>query len=250
MDPFRGSNYNGLQAQLTERSHSGNRVSSGLIYTYSKSEDFYDDGQGTTLTFAYPAYWNYNYGLAGYDRKHNFEWWSIAPSPFGKNGSYLRTGFAGALLGGWQLQNILSWYSGTPFTVGASATPINAPGNSQVADQINAHTKILGAHNDTSSGIVYFDTTNYAVPPATRLGNSGRDTLRGPGTFELDSGLKRGFSFRERYGLELQMEAFNVTNTPQFGTPNATVGSGSSFGTITTTSGNNRVMRLSGRVTF
>ena len=250
MDPFRGSKYNGLQAQLAERSHSGSRVSSGLIYTYSKSQDFYDNGQGTTLTFAYPAYWNYNYGLAGYDRKHNFEWWSIAPSPFGKHGSYLRTGIAGALLGGWQLQNILSWYSGTPFTVGASATPINAPGNSQVADKINAHTKILGAHNYTSSGIVYFDITNYAVPPATRLGNSGRDSLRGPGTFELDSGLKRAFRIRERYGLELQMEAFNVTNTPQFSTPNATVGSGSSFGTITSTAGNNRVVRLSGRVTF
>jgi hypothetical protein len=253
MAPFRGSEYNGLQAQLTRRS-SPEHISTGLVYTFSKSQDNVDNGQGTALQFGYPTFWRYNYALAGYDRKHNVEWWSIAPSPFGKNGSYLRSGFAGALLGGWQLQSIMSYYSGNPFTVGASSSAINAPGNTQVADKVNPHTTIFGAHHFVNGSIVYFDPTNYAIPPATRLGTSGRNSLRGPGVFELDAGLKRSFIFHDRYGLQLQAEAFNLTNTPNFGSPSGlSVNTPATLGVITGTAGSsadNRQVRLSGRITF
>ena len=251
--PFRGSAYNGLQVQLTRRS-SSEHISTGLVYTFSKSQDYVDNGQGTALQFGYPAFWRFNYALAGYDRKHNIEWWSIAPSPFGKKGSYLRSGFAGALLGGWQLQTILSYYSGTPFTVGASSSAINAPGNTQVADKVNPHTAILGAHNRVNGSIVYFDPTNYAIPPGTRLGTSGRNSLRGPGVFELDSGFKRSFIFHDNYDLQLQAEAFNLTNTPNFGNPSGlSVNTPGTLGVITGTAGSsadNRQIRLSGRITF
>jgi hypothetical protein len=70
---------------------------------------------------------------------------------------------------------------------------------------------------------------------------------------ELDSGLKRSFSFRERYGLQLQAEAFNTANTPHSGNPGGLTVGTSSFGTITATAGfpsDNREFRLSGRITF
>jgi hypothetical protein len=252
-DPAGSSEYNGLQAQLTRRS-SPTHVSTGLVYTYSKSQDDVDNGQGTSYQFSYPAFLRYNYALAGYDRKHNIEWWSIAPSPFGKNGSYLRSGFAGALLGGWQFQSVMSYYSGTPFTVGASSSAINAPGNTQVADKVNSHTAIFGVHHLVNGSIVYFDPTNYAIPPGTRLGTSGRNSLRGPGVFELDAGLKRNFIFHDHYGLQLQAEAFNLTNTPNFGNPSgSSVSTPSTLGVITGTAGSsadNRQVRLSARITF
>ncbi len=244
--PFRGSNYNGLQAQLSRRS--AKKVSTGIIYTYSKSMNFFDNGQ-STVAFPYPAYWDKNYALAGYDRTNNFEWWSIAQSPFGRDGSYLKDGFAGAVLGGWQLQNILSWYSGTPFTVTASGASLNAPGNTQVADQLVPRVRILGSHNFVGANRVYFDTTEFAQPTGVRFGTAGRNSVRGPGTFDLDSGIKRRFLFSEKYSLEFQAEAFNVTNTPQFSSPASTVGS-SSLGTVTSTSGNNRRVRLSARIAF
>ncbi len=244
--PFRGSNYNGLQTQLSRRS--ANKVSTGIIYTYSKSMNFFDNGQ-STVAFTYPAYWDKNYGLAGYDRTHNFEWWSIAKSPFGKSSSYLKSGIGGAILGGWQLQNVLSWYSGTPFTLTASGASLNAPGNTQVADQLVPRVRILGSHNFVGSNRVYFDTTQVAQPTGVRFGTAGRNSLRGPGTFNLDSGLKRRFQLFEHYNLELQAEAFNLTNTPQFSNPASAVGS-SALGTVTSTSGNNRRVRLSARITF
>lgn len=251
--PLLSSEYNGLQAQLTRRS-SPEHVSTGLAYTYSRTQDAADNGETGSLLFNYPAYMQYNYGLAGYDIKHNIEWWSIVPSPFGKHGSYLHSGFASVLLGGWQLQNILSYYSGYPFTVAASASALNAPGNSQVADKINPRTTIYGAHHFVDGKIVYFDPTNYAIPPATRIGNSGRNSLRGPGVFELDSGLKRGFTLHSHYGLELQAEAFNLTNTPHFGNPSGlSVNTPSTLGDITTMAGSsadNRRLRLSARLTF
>ena len=245
--PFRGSVYNGLQAQLSRRSPG--HVSSGLVYTYSKSMDISDNGSYNGLTFSYPTYWDMNWALAGYDRKNNFQWWSIAPSPFGKDGRFLKSGFAGAVLGGWQLQSILSWYSGTPFTVGASSSSLNAPGNSQVADRLVSRVNITGAHHYVGSNIVYFDTTNFGQPTGARFGNSGRNSLRGPGTFDLDAGFKREIPIYERYKLQLQIEGFNITNTPQFANPSATVGS-SSIGTITSTAGNNRRLRLSARIVF
>lgn len=244
--PFRGSNYNGLQTQLSRRSASG--LSSGIVYTYSRSMNFYDNGV-TTPMYNYPAYYDLNYARAGYDRTNNFQWWSIAPSPFGKSGHYLKGGVAGAVLGGWQLQNILSWYSGTPFTVGASGSSLNSPGNSQTADKLVNRVQITGAHSFSGANRVYFNTAQVAQPTGARFGTLGRNALRGPGTFDLDSGVKRHFRLTERFGLEFQAEAFNLTNTPQFSNPNATVGS-STLGTITSTSGNNRRVRLSGRVTF
>ena len=244
--PFRGANYNALQTQLSRRS--AKRVSTGIIYTYSRSMNFFDNGPNT-LTFAYPAYWDMNYARAGYDRTNNFQWWSIAPSPFGRSGSYLKSGIAGRILGGWQLQNVLSWYSGTPFTIGASGASLNAPGNAQVADKLVNRVSILGAHHFVGANRVYFDTTQVVQPTGARFGNSGRNSLRGPGLFNLDSGLKRRFPLYERSELVFQIEAFNVTNTPQFANPNATVGS-STLGTITGTVGSNRRLRLSARVTF
>lgn len=244
--PFRGSNYSGLQAQLSHRSASS--VSTGFVYTYSKAMNYFDNGV-SGLTFSYPAYYDMNYARAGYDRTNNFQWWSIAPSPFGKQGHFLKSGIAGAFLGGWQLQNVMSWYSGTPFTVGASATSLNSPGNSQVADKLVDRVSITGAHNFVGANRVYFDTIQVAQPTGVRFGNIGRNSLRGPGIFNLDSGVKRHFSVYDQYGLELQAEAFNVTNTPQFSNPNATVGS-ATLGTITSTAGNNRRVRLSARITF
>ena len=59
-------------------------ISSGVIYTFSKSMDASDNSQASGLTFAYPTYWNRNWALAGYDRKHNFQWWTIVNLPFGR----------------------------------------------------------------------------------------------------------------------------------------------------------------------
>jgi hypothetical protein len=58
---------------------------------------------------------------------------------------------------------------------------------------------------------------------AVRFGNSGRNILRGPGLTNLDASIFRDFPISERFKLQFRAEAFNVSNTPAFNNPGATV---------------------------
>jgi hypothetical protein len=124
------------------------------------------------------------------------------------------------MVGGWQINNILSMYTGTPFAVSASATSLAMPGSSQVADQVKPTVAILGG---AGLGQSYFDP--FAFKPVTdaRFGNSSLNLLRGPGLVDWDFGVFREFAVTERWKLQFRMEAFNFTNTPHFANPGGNV---------------------------
>jgi hypothetical protein len=125
-----------------------------------------------------------------------------------------------AVLGGWQFNNILSLRSGRPFTVTASGTSLNSPGTTQVADQIKDKVEIYGG---AGRGISYFDPFAFAPVPSTepRFGTAKFNSLRGPGVAQWDIGLFRRLTLPGRATVQLRVEAFNVTNRPQFGLPGA-----------------------------
>ena len=58
--------------------------------------------------------------------------------------------------------------------------------------------------------------------------------LRAPGLVNFDLMLAKSFYLTERWRLDFRAEAFNLTNTPAFGYPGATVGT-SQFGVISST---------------
>ena len=126
----------------------------------------------------------------------------------------------GAIAGGWQTNWVMSRTSGTPFTVASAGTSVNAPANTQTADQVTPTVAILGGHG---LGQPYFDPMAFAPVTAVRFGNTGRDILRGPGVFNLDGSLFRTFRMNERFSLQFRAEAFGFTNTPSFSNPGATV---------------------------
>jgi len=252
LQPFRGSNYHGLQTQLSRMS--ANRISTGIVYTYSKAMN-YSDNSGSSLVFAHPAYWDRNYAVAGYDRTHNFQWWTIFNLPFGKSQPFLTNGFAGYVLGGWRVGTVLSRVSGTPFSILDASSLLNAPGNTQVADENYGVPRVLNGRNNVgSTGFRYVNPAAFSSVTGTtpRFGNSARDSVRGPGFFNLDVSLKRSFPIHDQFGLDLMAESFDVTNTPQFANPtsnNANNVTSGAFGIITT-SNVNRTLRLSGRIRF
>lgn len=214
--PFNGGNYNSLQAQLTRRVHG---TEMGFAYTYSKAID-YNDAETSGLTWNWVPILGRNRALAGFDRTNNFEYWAIYDSPFGHGQHWLKQGVGADILGGWTLSPILTRVSGFPFSVSSSGASLNAPGNSQTADQVLPQVAILGGHGPNQP---YFDPNAFAPVTTVRFGTSGRNILRGPGAFELSASLVRNFNITERLKLQFRADAFSLTNTPNFGNPGTNV---------------------------
>lgn len=251
-DPFNSMRYDALQTQLMRR---GASLQLGANYTWSRVMDYSDNSTYNGLVFAYPAYWARDWAAAGYDRTQNFELWAIYELPFGKGHSMLQHGIAAAVLGGWQVNTVFTAASGTPFNVTSNAA-LNGPGNTEVAEQVLPDVQILGG---IGSGEPWFNPLAYANPAQNTFGNSGRNSLRGPGFFELDASLFRDFSPSEKFKLQLRAESFAITNSPIFANPNANVSTTSNFGQITslavaangvTAGGGYRIIRLGMRLSF
>jgi hypothetical protein len=216
-EPFGNLTYHALQTNVKKRI-GGSIV--GMAYTFSKAINNYngDNGDGT-LFRAYPVSYALNKQLAGFDRTHTLQLYHVYQLPFGRGQRYVNHGVMSWVLGGFQIGGTISRFSGLPFTIGSSSA-VNAGGQGQTASQINPVVAILGGHDPNTP---YFDGTAFTNPPAGTLGTTGRNILHGPGFFNIDENVSRTFSFKEgRLKLQLVGEAFNITNTPSFSTPNAT----------------------------
>jgi hypothetical protein len=200
-----------LQATLTRRFSGGYQVQAS--YTLSKSISW-----GTSWND--PSQFHRNRALSSFDRPHNLQVGWVAELPFGQGKPLASEGIARLLFGGWQLNGIFSAYSGTPFSVTSAGTSLNAPGNTQTADQVLPEVRILGG---TGPGQPYFDPLAFRPVTGVRYGNTGLNILRGPGVVNVDLGLFRDFRIRERLQIQFRAEAFNATNTHRR-TPRRTTG--------------------------
>lgn len=216
LTPFSTANYNSLQTQITRRASANSQI--GMSYTYSKAINFNDDSD-SGLTWNWVPMWGRNRAVAGFDRTHNLQIYGIYTLPFGKGQKFATTGFAGALFGGWQLNGLFSDMTGQPFTVGSAGTSLNAPNNTQTADQVKSNVNFPRLVGRGSS---YFDPDAFAPVTDVRFGNSGRNLLRGPGLVNLDASVFRNFQIMEKLRMEFRAEVFNVSNTPAFNNPGAT----------------------------
>jgi len=86
------------------------------------------------------------------------------------------------------------------------------------------------------------------VPADNTFGNVGRNTLIGPGTFNIDLGAHKAFALREHVLLQLRGEFFNALNHTQLNNPDTTV-SDSTFGRITSAR-SPRIAQLALKLTF
>jgi outer membrane receptor protein involved in Fe transport len=240
--PFKSNNYNSLQTKVT-RHFAGGSIA-GLAWTWSKAIDYEDNEDLSSLAFPDPAFWSKNRGLASYDRTHNIEAYSVFELPFGKSEPWAKSGIGNAILGGWQINPIVSIMSGVPFTVSAGGN-LNANGSGQTADLVApfklAHGKPLrtGATcAQTDLTCHYFDPSVFAAPLITsaataHYGNTNRDEFRGPGYFNMNLSVIRNFRLTERFTMQFRADAFGLTNTPHFANPNTSCpGNAAAVGTI------------------
>ncbi len=211
------NNYDSLQASVQRRLAKG--ISATLSYTYSKTFGICCDALSDNPPMVQATnYFNLNQARLTFDRPHNFAATVVAELPFGPDKPFLSKSNAvvAGIVRDWQVNALLTAYSGAPFSITSDSTSLNMPGSTQMADQIKPNVSILGNYGPGQS---YFDPLAFASVTQARFGNAGYDSLRGPRVINLDFSLYRQFKLSGTTTLQFRAEAFNLTNTPHFANP-------------------------------
>src|SRR5207253_2304782 len=151
------------------------RLSGGLTmttaYTWGKGMG-YQDGDDGELGQHWYINPRRNYARNNFDRTQTFVQSYVYDLPFGPGKQWLSSGPVAHVLGGWRVNGIMTLMTGTPFTIAASGTALNTPGNNQTADQVKSVTILHGIN----TGNPWFDPTAFTQPSAPGVfGNSGRN---------------------------------------------------------------------------
>ena len=241
------SSYHALQVKFDRKFTGG--LATTTAYTFGKGLGFQTGDDGGLFFYINVRR---NYARNDFDRTQTFVQSFVYDLPFGQGKKWASSGPAAAIVGGWRVSTLMTIMSGLPLEFTASGAGLNAPGNTQTPDLI-APLKILhGVGSDP-----WFDTSSFAPPAASTFGNLGRSFGSGPNFFNLDATLSKSIRFTERYNMELRLEAFGVTNTPQFlftgntngGTASGTTLGNASFGHVTNAIGG-RTLQLGLKFNF
>jgi len=152
----------------------------------------------------------------------------------------------GAVLGGWQLSNVLNFRTGEPLRI------TQASGIANSRPDYNGGNQIFDNWRDT---LQYLDRNAYTLvetSPITkatiRPGNQNSSQLRGPGRRRVDMTIAKEFNLRGHSRLQVRFESFNVFNWRLYNNPNTTVTS-PTFGQITSVQ-STRTGQIGLRMTF
>ena len=145
----------------------------------------------------------------------------------------ISNGFLNAVIGGWQLDSIVTMQTGVPVVVTGA--------NNNLATRPNSTGKSAKLSDPTADR--WFDTSAFVNPASYTYGNLGRvlPDVRNPGIVQVDLSIIKNWRIKERGNLQFRAESFNVANHVNLGLASATFSPGANglnssgtFGTITT----------------
>lgn len=222
------SSYNGLQTQLTKRMAHGFQVQGSFAWQRS-----IDTASGNSESDQF---------INGISSEFIFRRIQRAPSDFSTpkvlSVNYLWevpkpssiSGFAGGILGGWQMGGVFTASSGIPFTPIMAGDPLGL--NSTDPWSFPDRLRGPGCQSLVNPGNVqnYLKVQCFNAPPAVnvngvnyiRLGNAGRNEVYGPGLTNLDVSFVKNTNIRrisETFNVQFRAELFNVLNHPNFQVP-------------------------------
>jgi hypothetical protein len=231
------ASYHSLQANVQR--HLSHGIQAQTSFTWQKTIDVasFADIAGETSGMTNPK--NLSWSRGPSSANIPFTWTSnfIYHSPALKGQNIVMR----EVLAGWEISPIITWQSGTPFNVGAGNS-YNAYGelgkgdgcfngcSSDRADRIpGVPLKVRqgGRANWTKS---YFNTAAFTTRHDGTYGNSERNIMQGPPSFNVDSSMMKNFTILEKYQLQLRFELFNATNHPVMSNPDASPPSGAGGG--------------------
>src|SRR5262249_37406390 len=136
-----------------------------------------------------------------------------------------------AAIGRWQVTGIATAQTGDALTVVAGAdqsqTGLNADRGVQVGTAYGGT-----ACTAAATCVNYLNPAAFQLPATGAFGNTGKGSLRGPGSFNWDMGIFKRFPLGvERVQLQVRAEYFNMLNHTRFNDPGVSL-SGAGFGQI------------------
>ncbi len=266
------SRYNSLQLSLTKRFSHGLQ----FLAAYTFAHAYSDAAANTSAAGTGGINGDQNdrratYGRADFNREHRFVFSYVYDFPGPKQFDSV----VNYLLGGWSLAGVTTIQSGVPlsltgtnaqnaFGISADRAPL-APGctHQDLVTSGSTSSRLGGA----SGGSGYFNRVCVngllAVGGAPvwpliepgggrNFGNSGVGIVIGPGQNNSDIAIIKRTPLRfinEAANVEFRTELFNAFNHPQFGNPGTNV-SQATFGVISTTSVNPRIIQFGLKVNF
>jgi hypothetical protein len=207
--------YNALQTSF-RGSFLGNDLQYQLIYTYSHTNDAGSNGSsaGDLGNVSNPYLgWKYDFGPANYDIHNAFVANFVYNLPFMRHSD---NKFARTLLGGWEISGIIAAQSGAPINLG-----LNGQSASSIIPNSQNRPDITGTPHNPHTVQQWFDTSVYATPACATgpdcWGDSGRNSIEGPGRHNWNISFFKNFVLSETRGSNLQFRAefFNIWNHPQ-----------------------------------
>jgi len=219
------ANYNSLQAQLRTQSWHG--LASQISYTWGHSLD--DGTQYRSVLPQDSTNVKGDYGNSDYDVRNTFS----------ANLSYEVPRLEAAphwLVGGWQLNSLLSIHGGQPFSILSPNDDSGTGEGYQRAVQVSdPH---AGVHHQLVDGSEFWiNPASYTDgPTGTFAGTSPRNQVYGPGYQAVDFSVFKTGTIRERVKIQFRAELFNLFNHYNFAPP-LNVADGQSLGQIYDTIG-------------
>ncbi len=238
---FGSSTYHSMQLRVDRRFRNG--LSFLGAYTWSKLiDDVSNSGTGLNGPFAYTQDWfnrRLEKSLSVFDVAHRLVLSGTYGIPVGK-GKAIGGGMnraMDAVIGGWQVNGIATFFSGLPVFLSNSVNTSNSLGQLIGAGAPTNGTQRPNntGESATKSGPVverlteYFKRAVFSQPAPFTHGSVARTLpdVRNPPMKNLDLSLFKNFQVKERVQVQVRAESFNFTNTPIFG------GAGQSFGVAT-----------------
>jgi outer membrane receptor protein involved in Fe transport len=240
IEPLGRSEYHSLQVTIDKRLSRGVSILSN--YTLGKATDTSSENKQNGGTATNPFDIEFDYGPANFDRRHR----SVTSVLWELPGSYGNP-VLNAALARWSLTGILTVQSGTPFSVSSGVDNARSGTGGQLADLVGDPS--LPADRPTAERIrQWFNTAAYVPNALGTFGNSGRNSLYGPGYAALDLGLHKTFNLGDRARLQFRAEAFNALNRANFNLPDGNRSS-ANFGRILS-AGDPRILQFALRAWF
>ncbi len=266
--------YDSLQAKLETKS-ARHGLYALLGYTWSRNFDTgLTDGLGTNpgaLYYPLPGTARMDWGLSQLNLNDSFTASVLYDLPFGK-GKHFGGDWgsaANAVAGNWHVNVIERATSGFPLFVvdssdgsgiffsynGLTVQRPNEVGNPNVGGPEGGQTNCPAKVHTLSN---WFNPCAFEIAPAGELGTAARAPVYGPRFVNTDFSIFKDIpmSFREGTNLQFRAEFFNLLNHPQYwlsgisGTGEQDIHSPSSFGVISQTLNNPRLIQFALKLQF